>query len=714
MKTKIIIICALMATIFSSCGNKNKHKVKRHVPTEKELSVFENDIATLGKELNIQGLSYAIVNEGKVLKSKGIGFSDKENKIKADENTVYPIGAMADVFASALVLKLNENNKLDIKKYLAEYNIDDGKLKNITIKNILSHTSQDKPETEFIYNKSRFDLIADVLKSSSGKDFAELLKKQIARKFKMKNTIGDENAKISEACVSSVSDLENFSLAIDNKKLFENESTMDLMFRPVYLRDGEKTPSGLGWFVQFYNDKKYVWSFGQVKGNSSLILKSLTDSLTFIILANSENLNAPFGLQNGNIFDSPFATAFLKRLIIRNDSLPTFNFQTSQDSVKKSLEWANNSNYRDLVFNDYFSLIKIAGFTKNQEKVEQLVKLYQEAFPKEIPWSFIEKTPKAVIKNVGDYINIKKPFHIENDTTVNIFAVGEFVKEQTLSPWEYDNAEIYFDLKNEKKTSFDTKFDRQYRVDYDYPEISGNYSTAENIKFVQGDPSKTSYLFEIRFPWKTLNNIKPSDGLKIGFDINVCDNDGNGRKDCICWHFEKQQRPWENPSVFGTMVLAENFKGNTNDSLCTAVKTKVPINLDGKIESAWNIAPKYKMAKTTGDKMPDPANISAVFRSVWDDEYLYLLVEVTDNFKFVLPYTGDYGWIENEKHDTTWIMKQSDSQYAGGAASNRFVNTSLFLKKGIYTLNYSTNQSNSPNRWIRKRPETSFYGIAVY
>ncbi len=654
------------------------------------------------------------MNEGQVLKAKGIGFGDKENKIKTDENTVYPIGAMADIFSATLVLQMNEKENLDIKKYLADYNIIDVKIKNATVKNILSHTSQGKPETEFYYDKSRFDLLGDILKSSTGKGFSELLKKQITRKFKMKNTTAVENARISEGCVSSLSDLENFSMAIDNKKLFENESTFDMMFRPVYLHDGERTPSGLGWFVQFYNDKKYVWSFGQVKNNSSLIIKSLTDSLTFIILANSENLNAPFGLQNGDIFDSPFATAFLKRLIIRNDSLPAFNFQTSSDSIHKYLEWANNSNYRDLVFNDYFSNIRIAQYMKNTEKTDQLVKLYQEAFPKEIPWSFIEKTPKVLIKNVGDYISIKRPFNIENDTMVKIFAVGEFVKEQTLNPWEYDNVEIYFDLKNEKKTSFDTKYDRQYRVDYDYPEISGNYSTAENIKFVQGDPSKTSYLFEIRFPWKTLNNIKPSDGLKIGFDINVCDNDGNGRKDCICWHFEKQQWPWENPSVFGTMALAENFKGYENDSLCTAVRTKVPINLDGKIENAWNIAPKYKMAKTTSEKMPDPDNISAVFRSVWDDEYLYLLVEVTDNFKFVLPLTGDYGWIENEKRDTIWIMKQSDSQFAGGAASNRFVNSSLFLKKGNYTLNYSTNQSNSPNRWIRKRPEISFYGIAVY
>ena len=703
-----------MTILICSCGNKNKHQAKRHIPTEKELTVFENEITTLATQLNIRGFSYAIVNEGQVLKAKGIGFGDKENKIKTDENTVYPIGAMADIFSATLVLQMNEKENLDIKKYLADYNIIDVKIKNATVKNILSHTSQGKPETEFYYDKSRFDLLGDVFKSSTGKGFSELLKKQITRKFKMKNTTAVENARISEGCVSSLSDLENFSMAIDNKKLFENESTFDMMFRPVYLHDGERTPSGLGWFVQFYNDKKYVWSFGQVKNNSSLIIKSLTDSLTFIILANSENLNAPFGLQNGDIFDSPFATAFLKRLIIRNDSLPAFNFQTSSDSIHKYLEWANNSNYRDLVFNDYFSNIRIAQYMKNTEKTDQLVKLYQEAFPKEIPWSFIEKTPKVLIKNVGDYISIKRPFNIENDTMVKIFAVGEFVKEQTLNPWEYDNVEIYFDLKNEKKTSFDTKYDRQYRVDYDYPEISGNYSTAENIKFVQGDPSKTSYLFEIRFPWKTLNNIKPSDGLKIGFDINVCDNDGNGRKDCICWHFEKQQRPWENPSVFGTMALAENFKGYENDSLCTAVRTKVPINLDGKIENAWNIAPKYKMAKTTSEKMPDPDNISAVFRSVWDDEYLYLLVEVTDNFKFVLPLTGDYGWIENEKRDTIWIMKQSDSQFAGGAASNRFVNSSLFLKKGNYTLNYSTNQSNSPNRWIRKRPEISFYGIAVY
>jgi len=689
MKTKIIIIFALMATIFNSCVDKNKHQPKRHIPTEKELSAFESEITILSKDLNIQGLSYAVINESKVLQAKGIGFVDKENKNKTDENTVYNLGAMADIFAATLVMQLNEKNKLDTKKYLAEYDINDIKLKYATVKNILSHTSKDKPETEFNYDKSRFDLLGEVLKTASGKSFAELLKKQISRKCKMKNTKAEENSKISEACETNISDLTNFSLAIDEKELFENESTLDLMFRPIYLHDGQKTPSGLGWFVQFYNDKKYVWSFGQSKGNSALIIKSLSDSLTFIILANSENLNAPFNLQNGNIFDSPFASAFLKKLIIRNDSLPSFNLQTSTDSIKKYLEMSNNSNYRDLVFNNYFSCIKISKYIKNKDKTDQLIKLYQDAFPKEIPWNYIEKTPRAEITNTGDYINIKKPFHIENDTTVQIFAVGEFVKEMNLNPWEYDIAEIYFDIKNEKKKSFDNKFNRQYRFDYDYPDITGNFSTSNNIKFAQGDPSKTSYLFEIRIPWQTLDSLKPLDGLKIGYDINVGDNDGNGRKSFISWHFKNNDQAWSDASVFGTLILSSDSKGTSNDSICISVKSKAPLNIDGKIESEWNVAPKYSLTHTASglNQFPDSKDLSAWFRSEWDNEYLYILVEVNDNYKCVIPITGDFGWIENEKHDTIWNMKQSDMQYAGGAASNKYVNTKLKLKD-VLSINY--------------------------
>lgn len=716
MKTKIILVPFVLLFLITACNSKQKKIAKRHIPTEKELLVFENQMASLTKELNIPGLSYIIVNESQVIQAKGIGYADAEKSTKADENTVCKIGAMGDVFAASLIMQLVETGKLDIKDNISEYVVNNKKTKNATIKQILSHTSGNKAGTEFIYDPSSFNSLQEVIKAKSDKSFSKLLKKKITNKLKMKNTAADENTNISAGCVSSVSDLAKFSMAVDNKNLFENENTNDLMFRPVYLNNGEQTPSALGWFVQFYNDKKYIWSFGQDKGLSSIILKSLTDSLTLIVLANSENLNAPFGLQQGNVFSSPVAIEFLKAFILRKDTLPAISIQESDSTIKNALKMANNSIHRDLLVNEFLSYVRMCQYMNQPERLNHLVTIYQQVLPLEVPWNLLEKEPRAIIKEAGDYVRIRRPFQIERDTTVNIFAVGEFVKEMTLNPWEYDIAEIYFDLKNEKKTSFDNRLNRQYRFDYDSPEVTGNFSTADNIKFAQGDPSKTSYLFEIRLPWKTLDSIKPSDRLRIGFDMNVTDNDGGTRKNFITWHFKNNEQAWNNPSVYGAMILCDHNKNHSNDSVCLSLKAKKPLTIDGKIENDWMAAPIYKLTKTISDfsKFPDKNDLSAQFRSEWDNDYLYVLIEVTDNYKYIFPLNGDYGWIENEKQDTIWIMQNSNSKYAGGAITNKYVNATIPLKAGNYILNYSSNQTNSFNRWIRTRPEISFYGIAVY
>ena len=75
-------------------------------------------------------------------------------------------------------------------------------------------------------------------------------------------------------------------------------------------------PTGLGWFVQSYNNHKLVWHFGMEKdAYSSLILKVPDKDLTFILLANSDGLSAPYSLENGDVTKSLFAQIFLKLFV---------------------------------------------------------------------------------------------------------------------------------------------------------------------------------------------------------------------------------------------------------------------------------------------------------------------------------------------------------------------------------------------------------------
>ena len=240
------------------------------------------------------------------------------------------------------------------------------------------------------------------------------------------------------------------------------------------------------------------------------------------------------------------------------------------------------------------------------------------------------------------------------------------------------------------------------------------YSTSSQIEFVQSDPVQATYMFEIRMPWETLDSIIPAPGKKIGFDISVTDNDGSASQDKVSWNYINGERPWENPSVFGTMQLCSKAENNTTDSICFSVKAHNPVKLDGIIDKAWKSVPKYQLKNTDKNNKLENKDLSAWFKSTWDENYLYFLVEVTDDNKNILPLTGDYGWIENEHRDTIWSMKMNNTQFAGGAPSNRFSNTEVPLKAGNYVLKYSSNQVNSFDRWINKRPDINFYGIVVY
>ena len=115
-----------------------------------------------------------------------------------------------------------------------------------------------------------------------------------------------------DGLVSTVRDLARFEAALDSGVLLRDE-TLAVAWNPVALRDGTTAPTGLGWFVQPHRAGRVVWSFGVVPGSYSSLVLTLPDRhLSFILLANSDGLSAPFQLGSGDVTRSLFATFFLK------------------------------------------------------------------------------------------------------------------------------------------------------------------------------------------------------------------------------------------------------------------------------------------------------------------------------------------------------------------------------------------------------------------
>jgi hypothetical protein len=710
-----LIIAIFVCILIFTCKPVPEELDTRYIPGKEEIESFESSLNKITEILEIAGLSYAIVNDRQIIHTRGMGSNSDKKTATTDENTVYPVGALKNIFISSIILKLYEKNKLDLKQYVSDYNTVNTNIKTARLRHLLSHTAEGEAGSVFNYNQQLFDLLEDVIEEITNKDMPAALKRFITRRSGMKQTAITDNYQDKKNWVSSVSDLAKFSIKLDNNELFKNKETRELMFRPVYLKSGERSPSALGWYIQAYHEKTFAWSFGQGDDYSSLMIKSLSDSLSLIVLSGSENMNTPFQLSKGDLLSSPVASAFLKTFIFRDDTLTGFSIDGQKEKIKSEINGVIKSPHRNLLLNEYLAYLKMYRYMNRKDMYGKLSDCYNGALPLKVPLDLILKgNPYAVIKNVGDYANIKRTFHLNKDTSVTIFAVGEYVKTLEMNPWEYDNTELYFDMKNEKKQSFNVEDDRQLRFDYDYPEITGMFQSVENIEFIQADPTDNSYLFEIKLPWKTLGFIEPLPGTKIGFDITVADNDGTRRHGALVWNSKLNEMPWINTSVYGTLILTDELTPEEKDSVCYSMRIKDLFAIDGHVMNKWSNAPKYEIRNLHLGNISDNNDLSARFCTKWDIENLYFLVEVHDNHKNSIPYSADYGWIENEERDTVWIMKMNETQHAGGAESNKFVNISIPLTQGNYTLYYKSNLQNSMHRWIREAPDICYYGIAVY
>jgi len=346
MKT---IVFLTIASFFLSCtaSQKTSHSVNAVTASDKvwnqdNIRDFEKEIESLRVRYHIPGLSVGIVNEKKLAWKNGFGYSDIESKITPDENTVYQIASVSKTFGSILLMQQVEAGKVSLDDPISKYKIDLGARwgsdERIKIKHLLTHTGMGgnfngfKPGYQFRYNGDWYNRLRQPIEQTSGQTYGELLMKNIILPLQLKNTAPSLNDTASfsltgynrdgfikkvakpydwqhrnivpvinfnygfgpaAGIMSCVEDLALYSNAIDEKKFLKPE-TWEQVFTPFVTPKGKTIQYGLGWFVRYYKGAKIVWHTGWWTGYSALFIKIPEKDLTFIILANSQDLSRPF------------------------------------------------------------------------------------------------------------------------------------------------------------------------------------------------------------------------------------------------------------------------------------------------------------------------------------------------------------------------------------------------------------------------------------
>jgi len=100
------------------------------------------------KEMNIPGISVAIIDNFEVVWSKGYGVADTETKQPVDANTIFQAASISKPVTAMAAMKMVQDGKLDLDKnintYLKSWKLEENELtakKAVTLKNLLSHTA---------------------------------------------------------------------------------------------------------------------------------------------------------------------------------------------------------------------------------------------------------------------------------------------------------------------------------------------------------------------------------------------------------------------------------------------------------------------------------------------------------------------------------------------------------------------------------------------
>ena len=250
---------------------------------------------------------------------------------------------------------------------------------------------------------------------------------QLDEKFNVVKGEYPNRFSVSAGLMSSVLDMAKYDIAIDQNRFLSKE-TQQLAFTPMVSTKGVSLPYGLGWFTQNYKGTKLIWHYGYWTCNSSLILKVPDRNITFIAMANTDNLSRSTDLGAGDVTSSSVGLAFLKTFILQETfggPLPEINWQAPVDELKRQLKAAEDKPYADLVRKELLNQSRFNASVGRPGDSVALFRAFSELYSKGLPPDLASQKPLAEIVRVADNANQTTDFNLAREQSLRVFAIGE-------------------------------------------------------------------------------------------------------------------------------------------------------------------------------------------------------------------------------------------------------------------------------------------------
>lgn len=305
------LLSGLIIFVFVGCSNSNQYYEETVKADELILNVLNAN--------HLPGISVTILKEGNMVYSKGFGYADIEEKRKiSPSNTRFRIGSFSKTLATSALMKLVEDNKINLDSSIYFYVPDYPKKRwDFTPRQIAGHLSgmrhyrgdemminknflnvEDalsifktdsllhEPETKYKYSTHSWTLLSLIIENASGESFLDFMQANVFDLLDMKKTHPE---KIDLTGVEKVSyyyldstktavlapEVNNswkwagggfISTTEDVAKFLWKHSSYDYlteksiseMTTPQKTKDGKTTNYGLGWRTRYDKNKNVL------------------------------------------------------------------------------------------------------------------------------------------------------------------------------------------------------------------------------------------------------------------------------------------------------------------------------------------------------------------------------------------------------------------------------------------------------------------------
>jgi CubicO group peptidase (beta-lactamase class C family) len=318
--------------------------------TDQLFALFGTYLESLRTQAGIPGLAAAIVDSNGVAWEQAFGEMDVARQAVTRTDTPFHLDGLTQVFAATLVLQCVEEGRLTLDTPIKTFNASSPDA-NATVGQILTHTSGDPNNPTFSYHPERYNVLASVVATCTGKSFrvavANMLDRSamfdsvpgpdapsdpqlpanVARYRMVLNRLaapysvdGQGRATPSQYPAGTLTPSGGLISTVLNYAQFDRGLRVGYILRSDTLAAAWRTPNGsphgYGWFVQNYNGDQVVWQFGMgANASSSLVVTLPGRGITLIMLANSDGLAKPASLAGGDITVSPFARMFFQVMV---------------------------------------------------------------------------------------------------------------------------------------------------------------------------------------------------------------------------------------------------------------------------------------------------------------------------------------------------------------------------------------------------------------